>query len=191
MKYKKYPRYKDSGIEYLGEIPEHWEVIKGKFLFKNKKIKNDKLECMDRLALTLNGVIERKIDDSEGLQPFDFKSYQIVYKNDLIFKLIDLENYKTSRVGLVWKKGIMSPAYIRIFAIKNLDIKYYYYYYFNLYLRGVYNEIGSQGVRSSLNAEELLNIEIPLPHLFEQKAIASFLDKQISKIDNLIKKDKS
>ena len=66
-----------------------------------------------RLALTLRGVIERKDGDNLGLNPESLESYQIFEKNNLVFKLIDLENKQTSRVGLTPKRGIMSPAYIR------------------------------------------------------------------------------
>ena len=143
---------------------------------------------MERLALTMNGVVERSIDSDEGLQPAEFFGYQIFEKNDLVFKLIDLENFKTSRVGLVFKKGIMSPAYIRLQPLKDVNSKFFYYFYFDLYLRGVYNQIGGQGVRSALNATDLLEIEICIPSILEQEKIATFLDHETAKIDRLIAK---
>lgn len=106
--------YKSSGIEWLGEIPQSWEVVKGAFVFSNKKELNSKLQCQERLALTLNGVVEKDINQNDGLNPMDFSTYQIFEKNDLVFKLIDLDNVNTSRVGYVYKKGIMSSAYIRL-----------------------------------------------------------------------------
>ncbi len=188
MKYQAYESYKDSGVEWLGEIPSHWDVVRAKWKFTTKKEINKNLQCLERLSLTMNGVLERSINSDEGLQPADFKSYQIFERNDLVFKLIDLENFKTSRVGLVHKKGIMSPAYIRLEATKNLNHKFFYYQYFNMYLLGVYNEIGGQGVRSALNASDLLEIEINYPPKEEQTKIADFLDYETAKIDKLIAK---
>ena len=104
MQYQKYNAYKDSGVLWLGKIPEHWNIDKGKYSFRHKKEINKSMQCEDRLALTLNGVVERGIDDDAGLNPSDYKSYQIFEKDNLVFKLIDLENQKTSRVGLVHKK---------------------------------------------------------------------------------------
>lgn len=187
-RYKAYPEYKDSGVEWLGEIPRHWGLLRGKWRFKSLKEVNRNLQCMDRLALTMRGVIERSIDSDDGLQPSAFTGYQIFEKDDLVFKLIDLENYKTSRVGLVFKKGIMSPAYIRLKPNKGMSSKFFYYFYFDLYLRGIYNQIGGQGVRSALNASDLLEIEICVPSREEQAEIANFLDHEIEKISTLIEK---
>lgn len=186
--YRVYPELKDSNVEWLGQIPDHWDLIRGKFRFFNKKEVNKELQCMERLALTMNGVIERSIESDDGLQPAEFSGYQIFEKDDLVFKLIDLENYKTSRVGLVHKKGIMSPAYIRATPYNDVNSKYFYYFYFDLYLRGIYNDIGGQGVRSALNASDLLDMLICSPSPEEQQAIANFLDSEIAKIDTLIEK---
>ncbi len=187
-KYQKYAEYKDSGVQWIGEIPDDWKFLRGKWKFNTLKEVNRDLQCMDRLALTMNGVIERSIDSDEGLQPAEFSGYQIFEKNDLVFKLIDLENFKTSRVGLVFKRGIMSPAYIRLRPLQGTYSRFFYYFYFDLYLRGVYNQIGGQGVRSALNATDLLEIEICVPALEEQIQIANFLDHETAKIDTLIAK---
>ncbi|WP_407061220.1 restriction endonuclease subunit S [Acinetobacter faecalis] len=188
VKYQQYAEYKDSGVQWIGEIPQTWSFLRGKWKFRSLKEVNRNLQCMERLALTLNGVIERSIDSDEGLQPAEFSGYQIFEKNDLVFKLIDLENFKTSRVGLVFKRGIMSPAYIRLQPFKDTDSKFFYYFYFDLYLRGIYNQIGGQGVRSALNATDLLEIEVCVPTVSEQRKIANFLDYETAKIDSLIEK---
>lgn len=179
--------FKDSGIEWLGEIPEHWEVVKGSFLFFNKKELNSNFQCKTRLALTLNGVIEKDIEQNFGLNPLDFRTYQIFNYDDLVFKLIDLDNINTSRVGYVYKEGIMSSAYIRLTPNKKSYSKYFYYYYYSLYVKRVFNNIGT-GVRSTLNVDELLSIKIPLPPIEEQKAIADFLDSKCKLIETFIEK---
>ena len=84
---------KDSGIEWIGEIPEDWEVIKTKNIFNNyKEIVGDKVDDYERLSLTLNGVLRRSKEDANGLQPARFEGYQVLRENELVFKLIDLEN---------------------------------------------------------------------------------------------------
>lgn len=80
---------KDSGIEWIGEIPNRWTVRRGKTLFVNTKYIPGKLSSnYDRLSLTLKGVLPRKKDDSDGLQPKDFDTYQLLRENELVFKLI-------------------------------------------------------------------------------------------------------
>ncbi|CAM2851591.1 restriction endonuclease subunit S [Helicobacter burdigaliensis] len=179
--------FKDSGIDWLGEIPEHWEMVKGSFLFSNKKELNSNFQCKTRLALTLSGVIEKDIEQNFGLNPLDFRTYQIFNCDDLVFKLIDLDNVNTSRVGYVYKKGIMSSAYIRLIPKEKSYSKYFYYFYYSLYVKQIFNNIGT-GVRSTLNADELLSIKIPLPPLEEQKRIADFLDSKCKQIETFCEK---
>lgn len=181
-KFKRYDSYINSGIEWLGEIPSHWEILKTKYAHKNIKFLNTNRICDNVLSLTLRGVVNNNIDNPEGLVPKDYATYQIFEKNDLVFKLIDLENISTSRVGIVHEKGIMSSAYIRLKIGKTSIPKFAYYYYYSLYINNVYNNIGC-GVRSTLNPTDLLNIKFPLPPKDEQEKIASYLDEKIAKID--------
>ena len=110
----RYDKYKDSGIEWIGEIPDSWKLVKTGRIFRNiKEIVGEKSMLVERFALTLNGVIKRSKSDAEGLQPEQFNGYQYLRKNQLVFKLIDLENVNTSRVGLCeFEEGMVSPAYI-------------------------------------------------------------------------------
>ena len=178
---------KDSGIEWIGAIPEHWNVIKGKYLFNNnKQIVGAKVDEFERLALTMKGVIKRSKDDNEGLQPDKFNTYQILRESELVFKLIDLQNVSTSRVGLSPYVGIVSPAYIIIKSKGDINPNYAEKYYLSLWRNQIFNFLGDAGVRSSLNAGELLNLYLPVPPLSEQKAIADYLDDKCGQIDEII-----
>ncbi len=177
---------KNSGIPWIGEIPEGWNLVQGKRLFiSRKRIVGDDVEKYERLALTMNGVIKRNKDDNEGLQPEQFEGYQILRKNELVFKLIDLQNVKTSRVGLSPYEGIVSPAYITL-QNASKDNRFYYYWYMFLYHYQVYNKLAGDGVRSALNVDDLLQIPIPEIPLSEQQAIADFLDKKCAEIDQMV-----
>lgn len=178
---------KDSGIGWVHDIPASWDVIKGKYLFTNNKlIVGSKVEEYDRLALTLNGVIKRSKDDNEGLQPVKFDTYQILKKDELVFKLIDLQNISTSRVGLSPYIGIVSPAYIILKCSEDIYPQFAEKYYLMMWMNQVFNALGDSGVRSSLNSSELLELSIPLPPIDEQKKIATYLDEQCKKIDEIM-----
>ena len=178
-------KMKQSGIEWIGEIPEHWDLVKGKYLFTNiKEIVGKDSYRFKRLALTLNGIIERDKESSDGLQPINFDTYQIVRENNLIFKLIDLQNISTSRVGLTWSDGIMSSAYIRLVPVKNISIKFYENFYLMMWYYNIFNNLGDAGVRSNLNATDLLNIQIPYPPIEEQRLIAVQLNQICGTLDN-------
>jgi len=177
-----------TNIDWIGEIPVNWELKRGKYLFKFKKEINKNLQSKNLLSLTLNGVLNKDFQSSEGLRPESYRTYQIFEKDDLVFKMIDLENIKTSRVGIVHEKGIMSPVYIRHEPCRNKIIpRFAFWIYFDLYKKNIYNNIGS-GVRSSLTSSDLLDIKLPLPPLNEQNFIVEYLDKKTQQIDSLIEK---
>lgn len=179
---------KDSGVVWIGEIPEKWETVRFKDHYKNKKeIAGEHSSEFERLALTLNGVIKRPKDDSEGLQPKEFDTYQILRENDFVFKMIDLQNISTSRVGLSPYTGLVSPAYIRFTSRKeNQFNKFTYYFLMSMYYNCVFNNLGGDGVRSALNASDMGTLMIPNPNLATQQKIAAHLDRKCTQIDALI-----
>lgn len=182
-------KMKDSGVEWIEEIPEEWDVIKCKNVFSNhKNIVGEKEEEYERLSLTLNGVLKRDKDDSKGLQCERLSTYQILNKNELVFKMIDLANVSTSRVGFSSYTGLVSPVYI-IFK-SNEYSKFGYYYFYNMWQRSIFNKLGNNGVRSALNATDMLRIPFLKLSQNEANKIASFLDEKVSEIDSVIEKTK-
>jgi type I restriction enzyme, S subunit len=181
-------KMKNSGIEWIGKIPEEWNILPTKRFFRHTKtIAWDKVDSYERLALTMNGVIKRSKEDSEGLQPEKFDTYQVLKENELVFKLIDLANVKTSRVGLSPYAGIVSPAYI-ILTNCQKDNRFYYYYFMFMYYNEIFNQLGDNGVRSSLNAQDLLSIPMVSIPVEQQTRIADYLDDKCRKIDRYMGK---
>ena len=175
----------DSGIEWIGKIPSSWSVCKVKNKYDyHKNIAGADCDSYERIALTLNGVIKRDKEDANGLQPENYNSYQVVYKGDLIFKLIDLENVNTSRIGKSDYEGITSPAYIVLTPKENNN--YGTYYFLNMWYQEIFNNLGGNGVRSALNKQDLLNIPYLNIPKEEQNKITAFLDDKCKKIDSII-----
>lgn len=181
----RYIEYKQTDQAWYPNIPSHWKYWRAKRLFDNPKEKNDGNKEGNALSLTLRGVIRNNKENPIGLAPADYSTYQIFEENDLVFKLIDLENISTSRVGLVPERGIMSSAYIRFAAREDVNIKYFYFQYYDWWLRQVFNGLGA-GVRQTLSASDLLNLNIVVPPREEQDQIVRYLDWQLSKINKLI-----
>ncbi len=179
---------KYSGVEWIGEIPDNWNLVRLKDICINKKeIAGENSSEYERLALTLNGVIKRPKDDQEGLQPKEFDTYQILEVNDFVFKMIDLQNVSTGRVGLSPYTGLVSPAYIRFASKKKGQFnEFIHYYLLSLWHNCVYNNIAGDGVRSALNATDMGNLKCPYPAEDQQRKIASFLNKKTDEIDSLI-----
>jgi type I restriction enzyme S subunit len=184
--YTSYLEYQDGMAPWLGKVPQNWSFTKAKWHIRHKKSLNTDGKINNVLSLTMRGVVNNDPDNPEGLIPKDYRTYQIFEANDLVFKLIDLENVRTSRVGLVHEKGIMSSAYIRLVQPADWHPRFLYYYYFHLYQAEIFNKIGS-GVRSTLGQSDLLDLPIPVLPPARQKAIAAFLDDKCTKIDEAVK----
>jgi len=183
-------KMKESRIPWIGLIPEHWEMVRVKNIFNNhKNIVGEKENEFERLALTLNGVIKRDKNDSKGLQSENLSTYQILNENELVFKMIDLANVNTSRVGYSPYTGIVSPVYIIL--NNNNYSRYGYYYFYSMWQREIFNKLGNDGVRSALNASDMLNLPFPNISVQEANIISKFLDEKTKEIDNAIKKTKT
>lgn len=178
---------RDSGVAWIGEIPEEWSLIRFKDKYKNsKEIAGEKSIEYQRLALTLNGVVQRPKNDSDGLQPKEFDTYQVLHENDFVFKMIDLQNISTSRVGLSPYTGLVSPAYIRFRPKNNTQYpRFIYYFLMGMYYNCVFNNFGGDGVRSALNASDIGTLLIPYPDGKIQKQIGESLDTICANVDTL------
>ena len=180
--FSKYPAYKDSGVEWLGEIPEGWEVLSNKYIFNLKKdLVGKKSADYTLLSLTLNGVIKRDMDNPQGKFPAEFDTYQEVNKGDFIFCLFDVE--ETPRcVGLSDFDGMITGAYTVMEPFYRYDRKFLYYFYLNLdadkRLRPLYT-----GLRNTISKDNFFSLKTFIPPLSEQTAIAAFLDDKTAKID--------
>ena len=102
---------KDSGVEWIGEIPAHWEVRPNRFLFRlHKELVGDRSDEFTLLSLTLRGVIIRDMENPEGKFPAEFSTYQSVEPGDMVFCLFDID--ETPRcVGLSAFGGMITGAY--------------------------------------------------------------------------------
>lgn len=175
---------KDSGIEWIGQIPKTWEVIPNKYVMKKIKDICIRYDNEDILSLTMNGVIIRDLDNPTGKMPTTFDGYQRLSKGNLLMCLFDID--VTPRcIGLINNNGLTSPAYSQ-FTLKNGNIaKYYYYYYLNLDFTKELLHL-SKNLRNSLTENLLGAVKVPVPPIHEQRAIANYLDEQVKKIDELI-----
>ena len=189
---KGYTEMKDSGIEWIGEIPSHWKVGKVKNVFSaTKTIVGNDVDSYQRLALTLNGVVKRSKADDTGLQPEKVETYQILRANALVFKLIDLQNISTSRVGRSSYEGIVSPAYIVLHEKFDRSTKFAEYFFLAMWMHQIFNQLGADGVRSNIGTSALLNLPFIIVPNDEQSAIAAYLDTQCAKIDEIIAQAKA
>ncbi|RLV60499.1 restriction endonuclease subunit S [Parashewanella curva] len=180
----KYEAYKDSGVEWLGDIPEGWKAIKMKFLYQDTSIKNKASETL--LSVTQNqGVVPRTWVESRMVMPSgNLESFKFIEEGDFAISLRSFEG------GLEYchHDGIISPAYTVLKAKKRYLLRHYYKYLFKS--QAFISELQTSivGIREGKNIsyEELRYSLLPIPDENEQTAIANFLDKKTAQIDEAI-----
>ena len=178
-------KMKDSGVEWIGEIPENWEI---KPLFTqcyNTKRKNNKFE-LPILSLSYGKIKIRNIETNFGLLPESFDNYQIIEKGDVVLRLTDLQNDKTSlRVGYSELKGLITPVYVSLGSKTSMNSKFLFYQLYNSDIKKVLYSLGG-GLRQTLRYDELKRFPLVVIPIEEQKLIVEFIESNNKIIDSTI-----
>lgn len=182
-------KMKDSNIQWVGQIPINWQVEKNKHCFKlEKNIVGENMKDYNLLSLTKKGVIKKDENSTGGKVPESFETYQSVKKGQMVMCLFDLD---VSAVfsGLSSYDGMISPAY-KIYNCNKNIYNNYAKYWFQYCFDGRKYKAYSKSLRYVVNTEDFEQIDILLPPREEQEKIANFLDKKVTKIDDVIEKTK-
>lgn len=181
---------KDSGVEWIGDIPKNWEVRPVKSAFNRKK---EKAQQKDPVVLSLarSGIRVRNIKNNEGQLAASYENYNPVEPGDLLLNPMDL--YSGANCNLSEIEGVISPAYVNLRAKDNVDSKFYDYYFKTQYWSMAFFAHGlgvSFDNRWTLNNETLMNYKIPVPSYQEQKIISETLNSKVKAIDSIVYKTK-
>lgn len=179
-----YPTYRDSGIEWLGQIPTHWDLLRNKiFITEHDNVVGQDAYKYTLLSLTKQGVIQRDIESGKGKFPKEFDNYKIVESGNIIFCLFDVDETPRT-VGLSSIDGMITGAY-NVFSIKGINSQFYYYYFLAVdeakALRPLYS-----GLRKVVKTERFAGLRIPVPPEEEQRQIVAYLDYKSNKINGRI-----
>ena len=188
MDYPRYECYKDSGIDWLGEIPESWDTKRLKYVLSER---NERSKTGDEPLLMVSqkyGLVIRADYHDKATVAFSSIDNKIVYKNDLVF------NKLKAHLGVFYKseidlKGIVSPDYAvykskaYVEDLKFLELLFKLPTYIQQFI------IRATGVAEGLirlYTNELFDLPIPIPPLAEQKNILKFIDNNFTQIDQAI-----
>ena len=176
---------KDSGVDWIGQIPEGWEVKKHKYIMSKTKTLCSHYNGQKILSLTRQGVISRNIESGKGKMPASFDGYQFLTRGDLLLCLFDID--VTPRcVGVVESDGLTSPAYSRFKVSEDSSVYYYYYLFLSMDDDKVLLHL-AKNLRNSLTEDDFGDIKTIVPPYKEQVIIANYLNKKTLLIDKLIK----
>lgn len=182
---------KHSCINWVGEVPQDWEIRTLSQFFSQVKNKNTDLIETNLLSLSYGKIVEKDINTKDGLLPENFEGYNIIESGDIVLRLTDLQNdHKSLRVGLSTQRGIITSAYVTLRKkSKDIDDKFAYYFLHSFDLSKGFYGMGA-GVRQGLTFDGLKKMEFVLPSHSEQQKIANFLDEKIMQIDKIIENTK-
>lgn len=179
-----YPTYKDSGIEWLGQIPTHWELTRISSVLTEVKDLNISLRFSHPSQFKFGDIILKpdvNIEDVSSL------SKCIIFrKDDILINGLNLNyDFVTQRIARANYTGIITSAYIAVRVRNNLSSKYVTYLFKALDSRKVFNGLGT-GIRLTLTYKELKKYYILLPSEEEQRQIVAYLDYKSNKINERI-----
>lgn len=182
---------KDSGIPWIGKIPQQWNIEPIYLHFYQGKNKNNLGKEKNLLSLSYGKIIRKNINSVGGLLPSSYNTYNIVEAGDIIIRPTDLQNDKRSlRTGLVTEHGIITSAYLDLKPKTKNSSRYYHYLLHAYDIQKVFYNMGN-GVRQGLNFSEFSKLKILVPNLKNQLAISDYLDNLNKKISKIILNKKS
>lgn len=181
---------KDSGIEWIGEIPVEWEERRIKILFNLRKERNfSPLEEVNLISLYTDlGVVQHsELEKTTGNKASNADGYKTVYRDDIVVNIILCW---MGAIGRSEYNGVTSPAY-DVYIPRNEVLSKFYHYYFrtkgfsgDCYKRGK----GIMAMRWRTYSDQFRDIRVVYPSLEEQREIVNYLDQKCAAIDELIAK---
>lgn len=179
-------KMKDSGISWIGMIPDHWEMRRLSQVAYEHYLSNKEVHHQNLLSLSYGKIVRKDINKTEGLLPASFDTYQIVEDGNIVLRLTDLQNdQKSLRVGLAKEEGIVTSAYVCLGVYDSMVPAYLYSILHSYDIKKLFYSMGG-GIRQGLNWQGLKKIDIPLPPIEEQLAIVKYIDEKSQKIETLI-----
>lgn len=189
---RKKEEMKESGVEWLGDIPKEWDVKAVKYLFSLRNERNYKeMKEVQLLSLFTNlGVLKQGEVEARGNKVRTVEDYKEVYPNDIIVNIILAW---MGAIGMSEYRGVISPAYDIYKPINDKIISKFYHYVFRTgrfsgecYKKGR----GIMDMRWRTYSDEFKSILVPVPSVAEKILIVEFIDYKNENIDILINKTK-
>ena len=189
MQFKQYPSYKNSGVEWLGDVPEHWYIFKSNKIFKQSNVRSyesdEQLTASQKYGVIPQSLYMKKEESKVVLALSGIDNFKHVDKNDFVISLRSFQG----GIELCFYDGCVSPAYTVLKPNKVINYSFWSYLFKSTIYISVLNT-AVDGIREgkTISYTNFGKIYINIPPLSEQAQIANYLDTETTRIDNLIAK---
>ena len=185
-KMNKNRRMKDSGISWIGKIPENWEVKRVASFFDENKVLNKDFSFKKAYQFKFGTlVMKNEVGDEKDYEE-TYVKYTVLKKNDIVLNGLNLNyDFVSQRVAICPTPGIITSAYIAMTPRKTIEAMYYLWLFKTMDNKKMLHGMGS-GIRLTLSFSDMKNQRIPVPPLSEQKEIVAYIEKKVSFIDSQI-----
>lgn len=183
---KRYSEYKDSGVQWIGQIPSHWKMERLGISFSENKNLNSDLQCTNACQFNYGKIIQKKREYKVEEDASTYSKHIIISPKDIVINGLNLNyDFVSQRVAQAEEKGIITSAYISLHPRVGTNSDY-----FCLLLKAIdsmklLHGLGT-GIRLTLSFDELKKQYLPLPPLAEQQAIVDYLKEKTSKIEQYV-----
>ncbi|MCB1660050.1 MAG: restriction endonuclease subunit S [Pseudomonadales bacterium] len=189
MEFKQYPSYKNSGVEWLGDVPEHWRVIPSKFYFIERKEKAESSDKQLTASQKYGIIFQEDFMVENGRVMVVMKNPEILKKvrpNDFVISMRSFQG----GLELSYLEGSISSAYVMLKPNLNVvDIEYFKYLFKTTrYIQSLQSTSNLIRDGQALRFNNFSQVKLVLPLKSDQQKIVSFLDTETARIDNLINK---
>lgn len=185
MSFPRYPKYNDGGVEWLGQVPQSWQIVPLLAVADERADTNIGMSETNLLSLSYGQIVPKDINANDGLLPESFETYQVVQPGDVVWRLTDLQNDKRSlRTAIVDQIGIITSAYLAT-TPKAIAPRFLNYQLRAYDTAKVFYSMGG-GLRQSMKFSDVKRLPVVLPPVSDQSAIVTFLDRETTKIDALV-----
>ena len=180
---ERYREYKDSGEQWLGEIPSHWDFLYLRVLLKENSIQNSEGNVTSQLQFKYGSIIKKDNQDVDSDVIDTISKYTIVLPGDIVINGLNLNyDFVSQRIGQIEELGVITSAYICLRPTNYANRKYLLYLLKAMDGIKLFHGMGT-GVRMTLSYKELKNKRLPVPPLSEQTAMVAYLDRVTVQID--------
>ena len=187
---RRYDSYKDSGVAWIGEVPEHWNISRLALAFiENRKLNLD-LAITEAYQFNYGQLVPKKREYKEEEDADTYAKYTVLQPNDIVINGLNLNyDFVSQRVAIASHEGIITSAYVCLRPRVNICSQSFCYLFKAMDSMKLFHGMGT-GIRLTLSYSELKKRLIPFPPLSEQQQIVEFLNEKIANIDAYIQEKK-